>query len=258
MLRLFSTLLMLLAFPSLSNAFCWGGCGEDHSELPIKTHAQQFVEDLSAPREQRVSAMMCLGFYGKEGVPILSRVLERESDNFDSIAYAVMALRRIQDRGVMEPMLQILGYDSKGSEQSKADWNFTFSRKITRRYGESAVEILAELAFTSLEEPNPYRPAKVKRAGDRWIISSNYVHEPITIRVCGGYYSKGELLRKDEINTITDVLRKIVLSETEDTTERAKRVIRAAYKGLDRVERRMALLKKYGPKPEKASKSESK
>ena len=258
MLKLFSTLFILLAFPSLSNAFCWGGCGEDHSKLPIKTHAQQFVEDLSAPREQRVSAMMCLGFYGKESVPILSRVLERESDNFDSIAYAVMALRRIQDRGVMEPMLQILGYESKGSEQSKTDWNFTSSRKITRRHGESAVEILAELAFTSLDEPNPYRPAKVTKTADGWRIPSTVVVELSTIRVCGGYYSKGELLRKDEINTITDVLTKIAESETEDTTEWAKRIIRAASEGLERIERRTALLKKYGPKPEKASEPEAK
>ena len=248
MLRLFSTLLMLLAFPSLSNAFCFGGCGEDHSKLPMKTHAQKFVEDLSAPRDQRVKAMMCLGYYGKEGVPILARVLERESDNFDSIAYAVMALRRIQDRSVMEPMLRILGYESKGSEQSKADWNFTFSRKITRRYGESAVEILTELAFTSLEEPNPQIIRRKTETGEIWTISTSV--ELITIRVCGAYYSKGELLQREEINTITEVLRKIAVSELGDTTEAEKRIIQAASKGLARIERRMDLLKKYGPKPE--------
>ena len=68
----------------------------------MKTHAQKFVEDLSAPRNQRVKAMKCLGFYGKEGVPILSRVLERELSNFDSMTYALMAIGRIQDRSVME------------------------------------------------------------------------------------------------------------------------------------------------------------
>ena len=82
MLRLFSTLFILLAFPSLSNAHYSRalGCGEDHSKLPIETHAQQIVEDLSAPRQQRIEAMECLIFYGWRGVRVLSRVLERELD----------------------------------------------------------------------------------------------------------------------------------------------------------------------------------
>ena len=249
MLRLFLwvTLSTLFAFPSLANAFCWGGCGQDHSKLPIKTHAQQFVEDLSAPRDQRIYAIQCLSFYGKAGVPILSKVLERELNNFDSVGYAVGALERIQDRGVMEPMLRLLGNEGKDGQQSRADW-------IKPYLKERAVEILGELAFTSLEKPNPYRPAMVTKTANEWIIKSNYVHEPISIRVCGGYYSKGELLRRDEIDRITEVLRKIVESETEDTTEREKRVIEAASIELERIERRMVLLEKYGPKPKEASK----
>ena len=121
MLRLFSTLFILLAFPSLSNAYCSVGCQvvKDHSKVSMKTHAQKFVEDLSAPRDQRVKAMGCLGFYGKEGVPILSKVLERESNNYDSMVYTLEALGRIQDRSVMAPMLRLLGDESKGSEQSR-------------------------------------------------------------------------------------------------------------------------------------------
>ena len=253
MLRLFLwvTLSILFVFPSLSNAYCWGGCGQDHSKLPMKTHAQQFVEDLSAPRDQRIYAMQCLSFYGKEGVPILSKVLERESNNFDSVGYAIGALARIQDRGVMEPMLRLLDNESKDGQQSRADW-------IKPHLKERAVEILAELAFTSLEEPNPYRPAKVTKTAEGWTISSNYVYELITIRVCGGYYSKGELLRRDEIDRITEVLRKVAKSKPQDKTEREKRLIEAASIELERIERRVALLEKYGPKPEKASKSESK
>ena len=219
MLRLFLWVILstLLAFPSLSNAFCWGGCGQDHSKLLMKTHAQKFVEDLSAPRDQRIGAMQCLSFYGREGVPILSKVLERESNNFDSVGYAVGALGRIQDRGVMEPMLRLLGNESKDGQQSRTDW-------IKPHLKERAVEILAELAFTSLEEPNPYRPAIVTKTGDMRTITSNFVHEPIPIRVCGGYYSKGELLRRAEIDRIVEVLRKLVESESEDTTEREKPV----------------------------------
>ena len=249
MLRLFLWVILstLFAFPSLSNAFCWGGCGQDHSKLLMKTHAQKFVEDLSAPRDQRIGAMQCLSFYGKEGVPILSKVLERESNNFDSVGYAVGALGRIQDRGVMEPMLRLLDNESKDGQHSRVDY-----------LKERAVEILAELAFTSLEEPNPYRPAIVTKTADIWTITSNFVPEPISIRICGGYYSKGELLRRDEIDRIAEVLRKIVESESEDTTEREKRLIEAASIELERIDRRMALLEKYGPKPKEASKSASK
>ena len=252
MLRLFLWVILstLLAFPSLSNAFCWGGCGQDHSKLLMKTHAQKFVEDLSAPRDQRIGAMQCLSFYGREGVPILSKVLERESNNFDSVGYAVGALGRIQDRGVMEPMLRLLGNESKDGQQSRTDW-------IKPHLKERAVEILGQLVMTSLEQPNA-QPAILIKTEEEWIIKSPFLGDPISFRVCGGYHSKGELLRSDEINRIAEVFRKIVESEPEDTTERTKGLIEAASLELERIDRRMALLEKYGPQPKKASQAASK
>ena len=258
MLRLFSILFILLAFPSLSKAFYMRSCWEDHSKLSMKTHAQKFVEDLSAPRNQRVKAMECLSFYGKEGVPILSRVLERELNNFDSMVYALEALGRIQDRSVMEPMLRLLGSEGKGSQQSRVDWNSTPSRRKLKpsfresAVKESAVEILAQLAFTSLEEPNLYRTTKVTKTGEGWVTSSTV---EIPIQLCRQYHSKGESLRKNDINRITEVLKKIAESKAEDTTEGEKRFFQAASEGLERIERRMTLLEKYGPKPKKVSKS---
>ncbi len=257
MLRLFLwvTLFILLTFPSISESFYIRGCREDHSKLSMKTHAQKFVEDLSAPRNQRVKAMKCLGFYGKEGVPILSRVLERELSNFDSMTYALMAIGRIQDRSVMEPLLRLLGNESKGSQQSGADWNSTSSRKINS-VKESAIETLGRLAFTSLEEPNIPMTTKVTETGEVWTIAIDVEH--IGIQLCRQYDSKGESLRRADINRITKVLRQIADSEPENTTEGAKRVIQAASKELERIERRMALLEKYGPKSKKALESESK
>ena len=246
---LWGTLFTLVAFPSLSNAYCIRSCWEDHSKLSMKTHAQKFVEDVSAPRAQRVKAMGCLSFYGKEGVPILSRVLERELNNFGSMVYALNALGRIQDRSVMEPMLRLLGNESQDSQQSRAGWNTTSSRKLRHALKESAVEILAELAFTSLEEPNPQIiETKMTEIEGGWTYRFRFVHEPITIRVCGGHYSKGESLRRDEINRITEVLKQIAESEPEDTTEGEKRFFQAASEGLERIERRMTLLEKYGAK----------
>ena len=71
---------------------------------------------------------------------------------------------------------------------------------------------------------------------------------------------------------IIEFLKKIVESEPEYTVEPntgwvgvpiigwtgEKPVIQAAYEALERIEGRMALVEKYGPKSEKASKSESK
>ena len=135
------------------------------------------------------------------------------------------------------------------------DWNSTSSRKFKPDLKMKAVEILAKLAFTSLEEPNLPMTTKVIKTGKVWTIAIDVVHEPITIKICGGYYSKGERLRRAEINRITEFLKQIAESETEDTTEGEKRVIQAAYEGLERIEKRMALLKKYGPKSEKVSRS---
>ena len=227
-----SVLSILLAFPSFSHTPYVPVCGKPHSKLPMKTHAQQFVEDLSAPRDQRIKAMKCLIFYGRRGVPILSRVLERESDNFDSMVNALGALRWIQDRSVMEPMLRLLGDESRGSDQSRVDWNSTASRKIKPSYKELAVEILTKLAFTSLEEPN----VPSKRG---WVGQLN-THERRS-------RFEGERLGRYEVNRITAVLKKIAESDIEDATEAEKRFFRAAAEGLARIEKRIALLRKSGP-----------
>lgn len=262
MLRLFLTLSILLAFPSLSNAHYLPGCGEDHSKLSMKTHAQQFAEDLSAPRNQRIKAMECLIFYGRRGVRILSRVLERELNNSSPMSYYVLrALAQIQDRSVMEPMLRLLDDESRDSQQSRADWNSNFSRKIRAALKEEAVEILAELAFSSLDEPNLpyYNEETFKILAELASISLDEPNLlPTTEEAITGwtgrfvsdskrYYYEGERLRRYDIIRITQVLKKIAESEPRDTTERTKRVIQAASEGLERIEKRKALLKKHGP-----------
>ena len=237
-------LFILLAFPSLSNAHYPEplGCGQDHSKLPMKTHAQQIAEDLSAPRTQRIEAMECLVFYRSRGVRVLSRVLERELSKPNSMSgYALRALRRIQDRSVMAPMLRLLRYESRGSQQSGADWNSTSSRKIKPSIKVMAVWILADLAFHSLDEPN-VPLIEIDEMGE-FIVGWTGKWETLNRR----YHVEAERLRGFEIHWIAVVLKKIAESEPEDTTEAEKRVIQAASKGLARIEERMALLKKYGP-----------
>ncbi len=239
-----SVLFILLAFPSLSNAHYLPGCGEDHSKLSMKTHAQQFVEDLSAPRSQRIKAMGCLIFYGRRGVRVLSRVLERELNNPDSMSYALRALGKIQDRSVMGPMLRLLRYESRSSEQSGVDWNSTSSRKIRPYYKEKAVEILAELAFSSLEEPN-YPPPTITMTDEMGEIIVGWTGKSVSLY--DGYYFEGELLGRYEIHWIAAVLKKIAESEPGGTTEKEKRFFQAAAEELARIEKRIALLRKYGP-----------
>ena len=247
MLRLFSTLFILLAFPFLSNADYPPvlSCGVSHSKLPMKTHAQQFVEDLSAPRDQRIKAMGCLIFYGRRGVRVLSRVLERELNSPDSMSTALHSLGAIQDRSVMGPMLRLLDYESRGSQRSGTGRNSTSSRKIKLDYKVRAVKILADLAFDSLEGPNDSPPIiKIFEMGE-FIVGWTGQSTTLSKR----YYFQGERLRRYEIYWITAVLKEIVESEPEDTTEAEKRFFQAASKGLARIEERMALLKKYGPHP---------
>ena len=247
MLRLFSTLFILLAFPFLANAHYPPvlSCGVPHSKLPMKTHAQQFVEDLSAPRDRRIRAMECLMFYGRRGVRVLSRVLERELDNPDSMSTALWSLGTIQDRSVMGPMLRLLDYESRGSQQSGADRKSTSSRKIKLDYKVKAVTILADLAFDSLEVPNTSPPTtEVHEMGEfivGWIGNSTTLSRR--------HYFRGERLGRYEIHWIAAVLKEIAESEPQDTTEAEKQFFQAASKGLARIEERMALLKKYGPHP---------
>ena len=248
MLKLFSTLFILLAFPCLSNADYPPvlSCGVPHSKLPMKTHAQQIVEDLSAPRDQRIKAMGCLIFYGRRGVRVLSKVFERELGYPDSMSYyALQSLGEIQDRSVMGPMLRILYYESRGGQQSGADRNFTSSRKIKLDYKMKAVKILADLAFDSLEGPNTSPPTiKVYEFGELIV---GLTEKSTTLS--GRYYFQGERLRRYEIYWIAAVLKEIAESEPEDTTDAEKRFFQVASKGLERIEERMALLKKYGPHP---------
>ena len=91
---------------------------------------------------------------------------------------------------------------------------------------------------------------KVTETGEVWTIAIDVEH--IGIQLCRQYDSKGESLRRADINRITKVLRQIADSEPENTTEGAKRVIQAASKELERIERRMALLEKIWAKIEKS------
>ena len=280
MLRLFSwvTLFTLFVFPSLSKAYYSRRCREDHSKVSMKTHAQKFVEDLSAPRAQRVKALICLSFYGKAGVPILSKVLERELNNPDSTLYALKALGYIQDRSVIAPILRfvenvrLLENKSQSREHSGSSSPSRFDSIKPKRYYKRcellATETLVKLAFTALEKPNSavtmvnIKKAEIFSTKYRRIISIPLVKifaEGESIVIGESHFnSKGVKPTRSDVNKIVKFLQKIKENEKAYTTEEGKLVVQAASRGLERIEKRMALLKKYGPKSNKKPKSEPK
>jgi hypothetical protein len=285
MLRLFLciTLFTLFTFPSLSKAYYSRRCREDHSKVSMKTHAQKFVEDLSAPRAQRVKALICLSFYGKAGVPILSKVLERELNNPDSTLYALKALGYIQDRSVIAPILRfvenvrLLENKSQSREHSGSSSPSRFDSIKPKRYYKSrehlATETLVKLAFTALEEPNPVvtvaeiKPEAIfptkffstKFQGGIVVIPPRRLSSGESIVIGESHFnSKGVKPTRSDVNKIVKFLQKIKENEKAYTTEEGKLVVQAASRGLERIEKRMALLKKYGPKSNKKPKSEPK
>ena len=106
------TVCTLFVWIFLSEAYYAGHCLEDHTKVSI-SHAQSLVENLTAPRHERITAMQCLSHYGTDGTLILSKVLERELDNPDSINSALAGLASIEDRGVIEPILRFLGNNAE-------------------------------------------------------------------------------------------------------------------------------------------------
>jgi hypothetical protein len=240
---------------SLSEAYYAELCPEAHRKMPI-SHAQRLVEDLTAPIDKRIRAMLCLSYYGAEGTRILATVLERELDNRDSITNALEGLASIEDRGVIEPILQFLENESKGTQQSRADLDSTGSMKLKPHLKERAVRILVYLAFASLEEPKSHGAMvgdSLMRMGNRLIPVTYLADGGISFVICGGevqhYNSKGVSLRQNDVNKITKFLEKIIESEREYTTKEEKRIVQTASKGLRWIQKRIALLQEYGPKP---------
>ena len=217
----------LLIFISLSDAYYMEKCKENHTKVSI-SHALPFVEDLTAPREKRLTAMHCLNHYGTEGASILLTVLERESDNFDMTGYALVSLRYIQERSVITALLPLIEEESANRDEARSD---AISVKLESQDKSLVIENLVKLALSAFDEPNTpgYRTTIVCGYG------SNIFHST-------GIRPK----RSDALKVLT-LLRTITANQRPSMTKGEARIVESATIGLKRIEERIALLRKYGP-----------
>ena len=215
----------LLTFVSRSDAYYMEKCQENHTKVSI-SHALRFVEDLTAPREQRVTAMLCLNHYGTEGASILFTVLERESDNFDVTGYVLSSLGYIQERSVITTLLPLIEEKSVNRDGTQSDAVFV---KLESQDKRLVIDVLVKLALSAFDEPNTpgYR----------------------TMIVCGyGFHSRGIRPKRSDALKVMNLLRTITASQQPSMTKGEAWIVESAASGLKRIEERIALLRKYGPR----------
>ena len=217
----------LVIFISLSDAYYSTQCKENHTKVSI-SHALPFVEDLTAPRDKRITAMQCLSHYGTEGALILLTVLERESDNHDTINSALSSLGYIQERSVITTLLPLIEEKSANRDGAQSDAVFV---KLKPWLKGRVIDKLVKLALSAFDEPNTpgYR----------------------TIIVCGYgsniFHSRGIRPKRSDAIKVLTLLQTITASQRPSMTKGEARIVESAARGLKRLEERIALLRKYGP-----------
>ena len=219
------TLLILI---SPSDAYYSTRCKENHTKVSI-SHALPFVEDLTAPREQRLTAMQCLSHYGTEGASILLAVLERESDNDDAINSAVSSLNYIQERSVITTLLPLITEESANGDGAQSD---AVRVELKPWLKGQVIDTLAKLAVNAFDEPNAPGPR--------------------TIILCGAgsntFHSRGIRPKRSDALKVLTLLRTITASQRPSMTEGEASMVESAASGLKKIEERIALLRKYGPR----------
>ena len=217
----------LLIFISLSDAYYMKKCQENHTKVSI-SHALPFVEDLTAPRDKRLTAMQCLSHYGTEGALILLAVLEREAGNYDVMTYVLSSLGYIQERSVITALLPLIGEESANRDGAQSDAVLV---KLKPWYKRRVTEQLVKLALSAFDEPNTPGPR--------------------TIIVCGygsnTFHSTGIRPKRSDALKVLTLLRTITANQRPSMTKGEARIVESATRGLKKIEERIALLRKYGP-----------
>ena len=219
---------ILLIFISRSDALYVENCQEDHPTASI-SHALRFVEDLTAPREQRITAMLCLNHYGTAGASILFTVLERESDNFDVTGYALSSLGYIQERSVITTLLPLIEEKSANRDGTQSAAIFV---KLKSQHKRLVIDKLVKLALSAFDEPNTPGPRTTIVCG----YGSNIFH------------STGIRPKRSDALEVLALLRTITANQRPAMTEGEAMMVESAASGLKRIEERIALLRKYGPR----------
>ena len=198
----------------------------------------------AADRAIRPGVMIGLGDAGGTVVPFLIERLKEEIERNGGNGSARRLIDNLEDtadRRVIEPLMDIISRPALPSDPNMIDVKLKALGVLIRFADEFRYSRLLKYhaKFSAIDVMRPTESRRVSTA--------------------------------DRVRII-EFLKKIVESEPEYTVEPntgwvgvpiigwtgEKPVIQAAYEALERIERRMALLEKYGPKSKKALESESK
>jgi hypothetical protein len=172
--------------------------------------------------------MQCLSHYGTEGALILLTVLERESDNHDTINSALSSLGYIQERSVITTLLPLIEEKSANRDGAQSDAVFV---KLKSQHKSIVIDNLVKLALNAFDEPNS--------------------PEPRGTIVCGAgsntFHSRGIRPKRSDAIKVLTLLQTITASQRPSMTKGEARIVESAARGLKRIEERIALLRKYGP-----------
>ena len=222
-------------FCSLSEAYHRAGCAQRHNQIPI-SRLESIAEDFSAPRNQRVAAICCLGDYGTEGARILLDTLERDLENLDATHYVLETLGRISERSAIPALIKFV---EKMDAYRNGEHSSSFPIEYIPRYRFLAIKALISIAATAYDVPIPDPP------------DPNQTHGSVVLcggDLFGGFDSKGERPKKSDAEKVIVLLKKVKKSRHASMTQTEEYTVEIATKGLKTIEKIITLLRKNGPK----------
>lgn len=224
---------IMTGFCPLASAYYQPACALPHNQIPI-SRLKSVAEDFSAPRNQRVAAICCLGDYGTEGARILIDLLERNLKNYEATRNILETLGRIEERSVIPALIAFVGkldtYRRGGSSPS-------FPVEYVPSYRYLAIDTLIPIAWAAYNVPVSDPPDPNQTLG--------------SVVLCGGdsfagFSSKGERPTESDAEEVIALLKRIKnnpeMARTETDT------LELASEGLATIENIIELLRKNGPK----------
>ena len=214
-------------------AYYQPACAQPHNQIPI-SRLKSVAEDFSAPRNQRVAAICCLGDYGTEGARILIDLLERNLEDYDATHYILETLGRIEERSVIPALIKFV---EKLDAYRRGEFSPSFPVEYVPSYEYLAVAALIPIAWTAYDVPIPDPPDPNQTLGGIVLCGGNSF---------GGFSSKGERPQESDADKVVALLKRIKNNPKMTQTEQL--TVEKASEGLATIENIISLLRKNGPK----------
>ena len=214
-------------------AYYQPACTQPHNQIPI-SRLKSVAEDFSAPRNQRVAAICCLGDYGTEGARILIDLIERDLENYEATRNILETLGRIPERSVIPALIEFV---EKLDEYRRGENSPSFPVEYIPSYEYLAIDALIPIAWAAYDVPIPDPPDP-----NQWLGG---------VVLCGGgsfagFSSKGERPKESDAEKVVALLKRIKNNPKMARTEQD--TVEIASEGLATIEGIIALLRKNGPK----------